>query len=38
LIATHVEEAIACLNGGALHPSGVAGLTELTKALAWRTS
>ena len=38
LIAQHVEEAIACLNGGALHPSGVAGLTELTKALAWRTS
>ena len=38
LIAQHVAEAIACLNGGALHPSGVAGLTELTKALAWRTS
>jgi geranylgeranyl diphosphate synthase type I len=38
LISRHVEEAIVCLNGGALHPSGVAGLTELTKALAWRTS
>ncbi len=38
LIARHVEEAIVCLNGGALHPAGVAGLTELTKALAWRRS
>ena len=38
LIARHVEEAFSCLNSGALHPAGVAGLTELTKAVAWRTS
>jgi geranylgeranyl diphosphate synthase type I len=38
LIARHVDEAFGCLNGGALHPAGVAGLTALTKALAWRTS
>ena len=38
LIARHVEEAFTCLNSGALHPAGVAGLTELTKAVAWRTS
>ena len=33
-----VEEVIVYLNAGALHPAGVAGLTELTTALAWRTS
>ena len=38
LIARHVDEAFGCLNGGALHPAGVAGLTALTRALAWRTS
>jgi geranylgeranyl diphosphate synthase, type I len=38
LIARHVDQAFSCLNSGALHPAGVAGLTELTKAVAWRTS
>jgi geranylgeranyl pyrophosphate synthase len=38
LIARHVEEACSCLTSGCLHPAGVAGLTDLTKTLAWRTS
>jgi geranylgeranyl diphosphate synthase type I len=38
LIAGHVDAAFGCLNGGALHPAGVAGLTALTKELAWRIS
>jgi hypothetical protein len=38
LIARHVEEACSCLVDGALQPAGVAGLIDLTKTLAWRTS
>ena len=38
LIIRHVEEANVALTDGALHPAGVAGLVDLTKALAWRTS
>jgi hypothetical protein len=38
LIIRHVEEANMALTDGALHPAGVAGLVDLTKALAWRTS
>ena len=38
LIVRHVEDAEMALTDGALHPVGVAGLIDLTKALAWRTS
>jgi isopentenyl-diphosphate delta-isomerase type 1 len=38
LIARHVEDACRCLAEGPLHPAGVAGLIDLTKRLAWRTS
>jgi geranylgeranyl diphosphate synthase, type I len=38
LVARHVEDACIALMDEALHPAGVAGLVELTKALAWRTS
>ncbi len=38
LIARHVEDACRCLADGSLHPAGVAGLIDLTKTLAWRTS
>ena len=38
LIVRHVEDAGMALTDGALHPVGVAGLIELTEALAWRTS
>jgi geranylgeranyl diphosphate synthase, type I len=38
LIARLVEEACSCLADGSLHPAGVAGLIDLTKSLAWRTS
>jgi geranylgeranyl diphosphate synthase, type I len=38
LIARHVEDACSCLADGSLHPAGVAGLIDLTKSLAWRTS
>jgi hypothetical protein len=38
LIVRHVEDADMALADGALHPAGVAGLIDLTKALAWRTS
>jgi geranylgeranyl pyrophosphate synthase len=38
LIARYVEEACSCLVDGALQPAGVAGLIDLTKTLAWRTS
>ena len=38
LIIRHVEDAHTALMDGALHPAGVAGLIDLTKALAWRTS
>jgi geranylgeranyl pyrophosphate synthase len=38
LIAQHVEDACRCLAEGPLHPAGVAGLIDLTKRLAWRTS
>ena len=38
LIVRHVEDACMALTDGALHPVGVAGLVDLTKALAWRTS
>jgi geranylgeranyl diphosphate synthase, type I len=38
LIVRHVEDADMALTDGALHPVGVAGLIDLTKALAWRTS
>ena len=38
LIVRHVEDACMALTDGALHPAGVAGLVDLTKALAWRTS
>ena len=38
LIVRHVQDADMALTDGALHPVGVAGLIDLTKALAWRTS
>ena len=38
LIVRHVEDADMALTDGSLHPVGVAGLIDLTKALAWRTS
>ena len=38
LIVRHVEDAHTALMDGALHPAGVAGLVDLTKALAWRTA
>ena len=38
LINRHVEDACSCLADGSLHPAGVAGLIDLTKTLAWRTS
>jgi hypothetical protein len=38
LIARHVEDACLALTDDALHPDGIAGLVDLTKALAWRTS
>jgi hypothetical protein len=38
LIARHVEDACMVLMDDALHPVGVTGLVDLTKALAWRTS
>ena len=38
LIVRHVEDACLALTDDALHPDGVAGLIDLTKALAWRTS
>jgi geranylgeranyl pyrophosphate synthase len=38
LIARHVDEACSCLVDGDLQPAGVAGLIDLTKTLAWRTS
>jgi geranylgeranyl diphosphate synthase, type I len=38
LITRHVDDACMCLSDGSLHPAGVAGLIDLTKALAWRTS
>jgi geranylgeranyl diphosphate synthase type I len=38
LITRHVEDACSCLADGSLHPAGVAGLIDLTKSLAWRTS
>ena len=38
LIVRHVEDADLALTDGALHPIGVAGLADLTKTLAWRTS
>ena len=38
LIVRHVEDADMALTDGALHPVGVAGLIDLTKTLAWRTS
>jgi geranylgeranyl diphosphate synthase, type I len=38
LIIRHVEDAGIALTDGALHPVGVAGLIDLTAALAWRTS
>ena len=38
LIARHVEDACSCLADGSLHPAGVAGLIDLTKTLASRTS
>jgi geranylgeranyl diphosphate synthase, type I len=38
LIVRHVEDADMALRDGALHPVGVAGLIDLTKTLAWRTS
>ena len=38
LIVRHVEDADMALADGSLHPVGVAGLTDLTKALAWRRS
>jgi geranylgeranyl diphosphate synthase, type I len=38
LIVRHVEDAEMALTDGALHPAGVVGLLDLTKALAWRTS
>jgi hypothetical protein len=38
LILEHVEGACLALTDTALHPVGVAGLTNLTSALAWRTS
>ena len=38
MIVRHVEDANTALTDGALHPAGVAGLVDLTKAMAWRTS
>jgi hypothetical protein len=38
LIARHVEDACKCLAESSLHPAGIAGLIDLTKTLAWRTS
>jgi geranylgeranyl pyrophosphate synthase len=38
LIVRHVDDAGMALADGALHPVGVAGLIDLTAALAWRTS
>jgi hypothetical protein len=38
LILRHVEDACLSLTDEALHPVGVAGLMDLTKTLAWRTS
>jgi geranylgeranyl diphosphate synthase, type I len=38
LIVRHVEDADMFLTDGALQPVGVAGLMDLTKTLAWRTS
>ena len=38
LIARHVEDGCRCLTEGSLHPAGIAGLIDLTKTLAWRTS
>ena len=38
LILSHVEDALAAVTDEALHPAGVAGLVDLTLALAWRTS
>ena len=38
LILRHVEDACLALTDEALHAVGVAGLTDLTTALAWRTS
>jgi geranylgeranyl diphosphate synthase, type I len=38
LILKHVEDACNALTDHALHPAGVAGLIDLTNALAWRTS
>ena len=38
LIVRHVEDADMALADGSLHPVGVAGLTDLTRALAWRRS
>jgi geranylgeranyl pyrophosphate synthase len=38
LIVRHVQDAHEALTDSALHPAGVAGLVDLTKALAWRTS
>ena len=38
LIVRHVEDADMALTDGTLHPAGVAGLIDLTKALAWRRS
>jgi hypothetical protein len=38
LILRHVEDACLALTDEALHAVGVVGLTELTTALAWRTS
>jgi hypothetical protein len=38
LIARHVEDACMALRNDALHPVGVTGLVDLTRALAWRTS
>jgi geranylgeranyl diphosphate synthase type I len=38
LIARHVEDACTALTDEALHPAAVRGLTDLTSAVAWRTS
>jgi geranylgeranyl diphosphate synthase type I len=38
LILRHVEDALLALTDEALHPVGAAGLMDLTRALAWRTS
>jgi geranylgeranyl pyrophosphate synthase len=38
LIMGHVEDACIVLLDGALHPAGAAGLVDLARALAWRTS